>query len=347
MVTEPPRSTTLAQYKTALDLAEAAKLKLTQELDATRKTNAQLSADLQATKLSATSTQDQLTGQLKARQTELDKLRKDMTALEKQLASAQAQATKAQADIVKAQTEAAKAQADKAAAEALAKQQLTDASEVMNRQKLAAVAAADREVKLNAENAALHKQLEQATTVSLTVADTSGQLAQLRKQIDALVAENRRMAESCEQLSHDQQALAATIDGQKLAQTQAVDKARTEAQLVAQQQIDKLQESLRLGQSRLTTLTAQLQSSGKLEVLAPDQVGALMSSFLKQVEGGMPSLKLAEGELKLKLGLASAGQTQGFVILQPGAQADAQTAVHEVALKFDRSGALNLPVAKS
>ena len=84
----------------------------------------------------------------------------------------------------------------------------------------------------------------------------------------------------------------------------------------------------------------------KLEVLAPDQVGALMSGFLQQVESGMPSLRLAEGELRLKLGLASSGQTQGFVILQPDARVDAQTTVHEVALKFDRSGALNLPVAK-
>lgn len=402
MVTGLTRPTTLAQYKVALESAEASQLTLTQELETTRKTNTQLSADLQAAKLAASTNQEQLTALQQSSQTELAQVRKDKAVVENQLASAQTQASqakadatqaktettqarlettqaraevtqaraeaaKAQADTVKAQTEvtkaqtetlkaraeadkalaeAAKAQAAKAAAEAQASQQLTDASEVMNRLKLAAVAAADREVKLGAENTALRKQLEQANTVSLTVSDATEQLAQLRKQIDALVAENRRMAESRDQLVHDQQALATTIEGQKLAQTQAVDKARAEAQLAAQQQIDKLQGTLRLEQARLSTLSEQLQSSGKLEVLAPDQVGALMSGFLQQMEGGMPSLRLAEGELKLKLGLASSGQTQGFVILQPDARVDTQVTVHEVALKFDRSGALNLPVAK-
>ncbi|MBB1076472.1 hypothetical protein HUU62_18850 [Rhodoferax sp. 4810] len=402
MVTGLTRPTTLAQYKVALESAEASQLTLTQELETTRKTNTQLSADLQAAKLAASTNQQHLTALQQSSQTELAQVRKDKAVVENQLASAQAQASqakadatqaktettqarlettqaraevtqaraeaaKAQADTVKAQTEvtkaqtetlkaraeadkalaeAAKAQAAKAAAEAQASQQLTDASEVMNRLKLAAVAAADREVKLGAENTALRKQLEQANTVSLTVSDATEQLAQLRKQIDALVAENRRMAESRDQLVHDQQALATTIEGQKLAQTQAVDKARAEAQLAAQQQIDKLQGTLRLEQARLSTLSEQLQSSGKLEVLAPDQVGALMSGFLQQMEGGMPSLRLAEGELKLKLGLASSGQTQGFVILQPDARVDTQVTVHEVALKFDRSGALNLPVAK-
>ena len=333
MVTGLTRPTTLAQYKIALDSAEASRLTLAQDLETTRNANAQLSADLQAAKLSAARSQEQLTALQQSSQTELAKVRKELATVENQLASAQAQA--------------AKAQADKTAAEAQASQQLTDASEVMNRLKLAAVAAADRENKLGNENAALRKQLDQANTVSLTVAEGSEQLTQLRKQVDGLVAENRRMAESRDQLTHDQQALAAAIDGQKLAQTQAVDKARTEVQQAAQQQIDKLQETLRLGQARLATLATQLQSSGKLEVLAPDQVGALMSGFLQQIEGGMPSLRLAEGELKLKLGLASAGLTQGFVILQPGAQVDAQATVHEVALKFDRSGVLNLPESKN
>jgi len=360
MVTGLTRPTTLAQYKTALESAEASQLTLTKDLEATRKANTQLSTDLQTAKLEATRTQEQLTAQLKECQAEQTKLRKEMAALEKQLlkaqeaathaqadlAKAQAETAKAQADLAKARAEVTKAQADKAAAEAQAGQQLAEASELLSRQKLAAVAAADRELKLGTENAALRKQLAQTSTASLTAPDNSEQLAQLRQQIDALVAENRRMAESCDQLLFDQQALATTINGHQLAQTQAVEKARTEAQAAAQLQIGKLQESITLGQSRLATLSAQLQSTGKLEVLAPDQVGALMSGFLQQIEGGMPSLRLAEGELKLKLGLASAGQTQGFVILQPGAQVDAQATVHEVALKFDRSGALNLPVAK-
>ncbi len=355
MATEPIRPTTLVQYKTALARAEAAEQSLTLELTTQRKTNTQLSADLQAAKLLASRHQEQFSALQQSSQADLNKLRTQIATLEKQLQQAQQTATQAQADTAKAQTQATQAQADKLAAEAKAGQQLAEASELLKRQKLAAVAAADRELKLNAEIAALRQQLAQAGTVGTAGTGTvsvsppatgDDPHARLRQQVDALVAENRRLAESRDQLLHDQATLAATIQGQQLAQTQAVDKARSETQQAARLEIDRLKESSRLGQARLASLTAQLQSVGKLEVLAPEQVGALMGGFLQQLEGGMPTLRLAEGELKLKLGLASAGPTQGFVILQPGAQVDAQATVHEVALKFDRSGGLNLPTLK-
>lgn len=346
MVTESTRLTTLAQFKTALERAELAQRTQAQELETTRKANTELATELQAAKLSVSHNQEQLAALQQSSQADLAVVRKDVAALDKQLLTTKTELTKAQAQLATAQAEAATAKAAKATAEAQASLQLTEAGEVMNRLKLAAVAAADREIKLGSEITALRKQIEQANTLNLTVPDASEQLGQLRKQIDALVVENRRMAESRNQLTHDQQALATALDGHQLAQAQAVEKARTEVQLAAQQQIDRLQETVRLGQARLTTLTSQLQSTGKLEVLAPDQVGALMSGFLQQLEGGMPSLRLAEGELKLKLGLASAGQTQGFVILQPDAKVEVQATVHEVSLKFDRSGDLKLPLGK-
>lgn len=327
MATELPRPTTLAQFRLALDRAEAAQRNLTQELDTTRKTNAQLSKELQAAQQRASQQQQQLSALQTASQTELSQARQQTAALQQQLRTALAQAEQAQAE--------------KAAAEAQAGQQLQDARELLKRQQLAAAAAADREVRQEKELASLRQQLQQALAARETEPDTRNQLARLRQQIDGLVEENRLLAQARDQLARDQQLLTTTIEAHPAAMAQAVEKARTEAQQSVAQELGRLQEALRLGQARVATLTAQLQSSGQLEVLAPDQVGALMSNFLQQVEGGMPSLKLAEGELKLKLGLARAGQTQGFVILQPGATTDAQgTTVHEVALKFDRIGAL-------
>lgn len=327
MATDLPRPTTLAQFRTALERAEAAQRSVALELDATRKTNAQLSKELQAAQQRATQQQQQLTALQTANQAELTQARQQTAALQQQLRTALAQAEQAQAE--------------KAAAEAQAGQQLKDAGELLKRQQLAAAAAADREVKQEKELASLRQQLQQALATRETEPDTRDQLARLRQQVDGLIEENRLLAQARDQLAHDQQLLAATIEGHPAALAQAIEKVRAEAQQRAAQEVHRLQESLRLGQARVATLTAQLQSTGQLEVLAPDQVGALLSDFLQQVEGGMPSLKLAEGELRLKLGLARAGQTQGFVILQPGATTDAQTtAVHEVALKFDRSGAL-------
>ena len=326
MATETPRPVTLAQFKTALDRAETAQRKLTLDLESLRKTNTQLSRELQETQQRAQQTQVQLDALQASRQAEQKQARETVVTLEQQLKEARQQAERARAD--------------KAAMEAQASRQLTEANDLINRQKLAAAAAADREMKLEKRLAQLRQQLDEARAATPAPTDPALDIAQLRQQLDGLVEENRRMAQARDQLAQDREQLALKVTAHQQALAQAVDRAREEARQSAAQEIGRLQESLRLGQARLGTLTAQLQSAGKLEVLAPDQVGALMGDFVRQVESGMPSLSLAEGELKLKLGLASAGSTRGFVILQPGAQADANTAVHEVALKFDRAGTL-------
>lgn len=326
MATETPRPVTLAQFKTALDRAETAQRKLTLDLESLRKTNTQLSRELQETQQRAQQTQVQLDALQASRQAEQKQARETVATLEQQLKEARQQAERARAD--------------KAAMEAQASRQLTEANDLINRQKLAAAAAADREMKLEKSLTELRQQLDEARAATPAPTDPAQDIAQLRQQLDGLVEENRRMAQVRDQLAQDREQLALKVSAHQQALAQAVDRAHEEARQSAAQEIGRLQESLRLGQARLGTLTAQLQSAGKLEVLAPDQVGALMGDFVRQVESGMPSLSLAEGELKLKLGLASAGPTRGFVILQPGAQADANTAVHEVALKFDRAGTL-------
>ncbi len=326
MATETPRPVTLAQFKTALDRAETAQRKLTLDLESLRKSNTQLSRELQDTQQRAQQTQAQLDALQATRQAEQKQARETVAALEQQLKQARQQAERAQTD--------------KVAIEAQASRQLTEANDLINRQKLAAAAAADREMKLEKTLAQLRQQLDEARAAAPAPTDPAQDIAQLRQQLDGLVEENRRMAQVRDQLAQDREQLALKVTAHQQALAQAVDRAREEARQSAAQEIGRLKESLRLGQARLGTLTAQLQSAGKLEVLAPDQVGALMGDFVRQVESGMPSLSLAEGELKLKLGLASAGSTRGFVILQPGAQADANTAVHEVALKFDRAGTL-------
>lgn len=326
MATETPRPVTLAQFKTALDRAETAQRKLTLDLESLRKTNTQLSRELQETQQRAQQTQVQLDALQASRQAEQKQARETVAALEQQLKEAHQQAERARAD--------------KAAMEAQASRQLTEANDLINRQKLAAAAAADREMKLEKLLTELRQQLDEARAATPAPTDPAQDIAQLRQQLDGLVEENRRMAQVRDQMAQDREQLALKVTSHQQALAQAVDRAREEARQSAAQEIGRLKESLRLGQARLGTLTAQLQSAGKLEVLAPDQVGALMGDFVRQVESGMPNLSLAEGELKLKLGLASAGSTRGFVILQPGVQADANTAVHEVALKFDRAGTL-------
>lgn len=334
MVTDS-RPTTLAQFKAALERVELAQKALSQELASSRQANTQLGQDLQAAKNSASRAEQQLGALQQSSQAELAQLRQAQSALEQRLREAQAEAQKAQAEL--------------ATTEAQASRQLEEANALMGRLKLAAVAGADREVKLNAEIADLRQRLERALAAQPDPAHTGAQpaqLAQLRQQLDAMVGENRELADLRDRLQADQALLGATIEGHQQATAKAVEQARSEVQRVAQLETQRLQDSLGLLQARLSSMAEQLQAGGKLEVLGADQVGALMGRFLQQVEGGIPSLRLAEGELKLKLGLARAGETPGFVILQPDAAADAKLTLHEVALKFDRAGALDLPEPK-
>jgi DNA repair exonuclease SbcCD ATPase subunit len=326
MATELPRPTTLAQYKTALDRAETARKGLALDLENSRKAQAQLGNDLQSAQLKATRLQEQLSALQASTQSEQTTLRQENAGLLTQLRAAQAAADQARAD--------------QARSEAEASQQLVQAHEMLNRLKLEATAAADREVKRDKALAELQAQLQAVTAQRDGSSDTAAELQRLRLQIDGLVAENRLLAQTRDQLGQDQQALLAAVEGHRDALIKAVTQAQADTRQQAAQEIAQLQASLRLGQERLATLSTQLQSGGQLEVLAPEQLGALMGRFVQQVEGGLPSLKLAEGELKLKLGLAQSGQAQGFVILQPGAPAGTTATVHEVALKFDRAGTL-------
>lgn len=326
MATETPRPVTLAQFRTALERAETVQRKLTQDLEASRTSHTRLSRELQDAQRRAQQTQAQLDALQATHEAEQKKARETVSNLEQRLRDTR--------QLIE------RAEADRAALEAQASRQLTEANDLINRQKLAAAAAADREMQLEKALGELRKQLEETRTTPPAAAEPAQEIKRLRRQLDGLVEENRHLAQVRDQVVQDREQLAQKVAAHEQALTRAAEQARAEAQEQAQQVIGRLQESLRLGQARLATLTAQLQSTGQLEVLAPDQVGALMGDFVRQVESGMPSLSLAEGELRLKLGLASAGSTRGFVILQPGVQADTATTVHEVALKFDRAGTL-------
>jgi chromosome segregation ATPase len=234
------------------------------------------------------------------------------------------------------------AQAQLADTEATARKSLAEAADTMSRLKLAAAAASDRELKAQREADALRQELA-ATQAQLRAPDPSAELVAridlLKAQVDGLLAENQRLAGQRDTAQADNQALFKRLDGsaerEKAAVAAAV-QASTATQAALTQQVA---ERLRLGEARIKALSAQLGSAGKLEVLAPDQVGQLMGGFLQQLETGMPTLRLAEGELKLKLGLARSEQQDGFVILPPNASAELRSSLHEVSLRFDRAGA--------
>ncbi|MEO5797113.1 MAG: hypothetical protein ABIP34_19975 [Rhodoferax sp.] len=233
------------------------------------------------------------------------------------------------------------AQAQAADTEAAARKSLAEAADTMSRLKLAATAASDRELKATAEADALRQQLagvQAQLRAPAEADDLPAQITVLKTQIEGLLAENQRLAEQRDTAQSDNQTLFKRLDAsaerEKSAVTAAVQSTVAEQAATAK----ATAESLRLGTERIKALSAQLGAAGKLEVLAPDQVGHLMGGFLQQLETGMPTLRLAEGELKLKLGLARADQQDGFVILPPNASAELRSSLHEISLRFDRAG---------
>jgi hypothetical protein len=231
--------------------------------------------------------------------------------------------------------------------EATASKKLAEAADLVSRLKLAATSAADREIKANREAETLRQQNEalQAQLASRIEPKDDDQPAQIKKltaQVDGLLAENQRLADALESAQKDNGTLFDRLDQSAEREKTAVADAVQASVKEQSAKTQVVEEKLRLGTERLAALAKQMESSGKLEVLAPDQVGHLMGGFLKQMETGMPTLRLAEGELKLKLGLARSNQQDGFVILPPNASAELRSSLHEISLRFDRAGISNL-----
>ncbi|MFZ6749573.1 hypothetical protein [Undibacterium sp. Ren11W] len=224
----------------------------------------------------------------------------------------------------------------------VASKKLEDALDLMSRLKLAATSASDSEIKLSAELDALRKMnadlLTKLRQLELPNTDNQEQLKRMKEQIGALLSENQRLAQLTDEAQQDNKTLFERIDTSDAREKAAVESAIAVTTAQQGEKLKALGETAKLAAARVASLSAQIESGGKLEVLAPDQVGHLMSGFLLHIASGMPALRLAEGELKLKLGLARSAQQEGFVILPPNASAEMRSSVHEISLRFDRSG---------
>lgn len=273
---------------------------------------------------------------------------KEASALRRSLETEQAAHQTTQSALKSAQQALSAAQDQAATTEATASKKLLEAADMVSRLKLAATAASDRELKAGREADALRQQnadlLERLRAPQVPRGDTDAQLKLVQEQLAGLLTENQRLAQQRDTAQADNGTLLQRLEQNAAREKEALAAARQAAAAELQAQLKAAQENARLGAARIAALTAQLNTSGKLEVLAPEQIGHLMGGFLHQLESGMPTLRLAEGELKLKLGLARSDKQEGFVILPPNAGAELSSSLHEISLRFDRGGT---PVLKT
>lgn len=222
-----------------------------------------------------------------------------------------------------------------------AARQLVQAEAMLGQLRLAATAAADRELTLRRELDQLAQRLAAPVELASTAAAEPQEIARLQRQIDGLVEDNRRMAQEQEQSARALSGAEAMLQEQKATLAKAVAEALERGTADLRRQLAQQADELKLSCERLGAQAAQLKAAGRLEVVAPEQVGAMMDRFLQRVGQGLPALQLAEGELKLKLGVGIQGNVPGFVILPPEASPELKQTLQEISLRFDRRGLLD------
>ncbi len=154
--------------------------------------------------------------------------------------------------------------------------------------------------------------------------------------LKTLVAENRRLAEASEAASANARAaIAAATKAGAQVQALAAENATIKADLgTTRDALSKAQAEIRQLRSAATP-----RGDGPL-VLTSESVSALLKDFFKSFEGGLGTLQLNAGEIKLKTGFALADGRAAFVIPSATAPQDKVEALHELRLQLDPRGAV-------
>ena len=231
-----------------------------------------------------------------------------------------------------------------ASAEAAAAKAASAQAAELNRVNLQKLAMEDQMLKLVAEHDRLRGQigdinnrLAAGTESAAKLAALEKALAELQKQNDLFLEENRRLAEALELNVSDTAVFREHAEQATLRIASELAREREHLSGQFRDQVASLAERARLAESRADSLSAQLAGDGRLAVIPPDQLGDLASRFIGQIETSLPGLRLSTGELKLKMGLAQSGGQTGFVVIGPGAPANLKDQLHDFSLKFDRA----------
>lgn len=156
----------------------------------------------------------------------------------------------------------------------------------------------------------------------------------LTSQVAELVDVNRDLAKQL--AAAEQSTNALTTATEKIALRR--DKAEAEvkelkaAAKTTTTQLSTLQKSHDKIASQLTAATAQLADDGTAVLLPADAVGGLLDDFVKNID--LNGLEVHEGDVRLNVAFAQAGDTAGFVI--PSTSADRDLPLHTINLNLTR-----------
>ena len=188
--------------------------------------------------------------------------------------------------------------------------------------------------------AAERRELRAAVSANAKVArEATKQATALGGQLEAVLAENQKLATQLDAVASDLERLQAA--GAEL--RQQADAARAE--------LAGVQDQLAKAQGEVGALTAerdqlaervkvaddQLEGKEITPVLPPKDVAVLMDRFLNEVSSGLPGMVVRDGELRLQVAFGKVGRTAGFVVPSAESPDEILKNLHEVTIRFDRS----------
>jgi chromosome segregation ATPase len=189
---------------------------------------------------------------------------------------------------------------------------------------------------------------EEAKALREQVKSLDRRLAEIEKQserastdnekvISQLIEENRRLAAQLEEVTADSRRFLEVAEGANAAVAAAREETDRQVRAELGAAVKQLESERGQLQKQIASLSSQLQSEGKLPVLTPDQVASVIGGLVEGLGSSMTGLNIRDGELKLKVGFASADTAGGFVIPTPDSAPDVRENLHEVTLRFDRA----------
>lgn len=243
----------------------------------------------------------------------IQELQKALAALRERLAAAEERAAQAEA-------------ADKRAAQA----------EAALEQLRAQLAGLEQQIKEQ-----LHAAEQRAQQAEAALAEAQKTILALEggeATINALLAENQRLAEQLESFTGDLGRLRTAADEASAATRAALAEAgaAAAARAAAEQSLAAAQTERAQLQDQVTLLNRQIADAGQTPFLTADQVAGMLDGLVTRINLGGGGLAVRDGAVKLKVGFGAAGESVGFVIPTPEQAAAIKDSLHEVTLHFER-----------
>ncbi len=158
-------------------------------------------------------------------------------------------------------------------------------------------------------------------------------------QLDALLVENRRLAETIPALTREAEtARASAIEARTIAERAERSLAGLTQEVAGlRRQANEAVAARDGAEKQLGMLRAQLAERKMPPVIPPEEAGRLVDDFVGGLTGGLARLRPVDGEIRLKVAFGKAGDKAGFVVPTAESAAQLGPSLSEVHVRFSRA----------